>query len=309
MIERELEALRHRRELLTRQREVADGALSKALADRRRVLLESDLDKTGGEREPIRRLVERLRDEAESITDAIGSLDRQISETEDKLAQERDKGIRDRERQHRQEALDAARVVLGDFRAVSARMVEALAPLAGIGVMSAAAHTNLAYLAGELDKGIQASFAEVESYISMIVSGDAPIKIDPPMVAPVPPPAAIKRKAVFLRRAGRWQEGPEVITAGKHVTCSPPLAIALAAIEHGHAVDPESRVAQELRRLQDPDYAFQPAASCLDISRPMPAPAQPEIHASARPVHSGIAPPAGPYQGAMVGTAVATPVR
>jgi hypothetical protein len=62
VIERELDGLRHRRDLLHRQREAAEAALQKALADRRRILLEADLDKTGGEREPVRRLVERLRE-------------------------------------------------------------------------------------------------------------------------------------------------------------------------------------------------------------------------------------------------------
>jgi hypothetical protein len=208
-IERELEQLRHRRSLLDRQREVAEASLAKALADRRRILLEADLDKTNGDREPVRRLVERLRDENDSVVDAIGALDRQIGEAEMKLAAEREVRARDAERVKRQEALNAARNVLARYREISAELVDALALLAPCGPMCATARANVEYISREMPAGVESAFVEAASYIAMVASGDAPIRIEAAPVTPPTPPPAIERKQIFLRHPGRWVEAGE----------------------------------------------------------------------------------------------------
>jgi hypothetical protein len=306
-LEREIDGLRTRRKALLVLQDMAGAALQKALDDRKNRLVEADIDENNAA--TARALVIRLRDENESTAEALAAVNAKISDAEARLAAERELRKRDTERELRMNQVAACRDALDEFKSASIRLVEALAPLAGIGALSAAAHVNAQYLTGELAKGVQGAFDEAQFYVEGVVNGGAPIKVDAPVlpVAP-PPPAAVERKQIFLRHPGRWTEAGEVITAGKHTTPTPPLAIALAAIEHGHAVDPSSRVAQELRRLQDPDFAFQRSADCFDISQPMPEPRPAEVHVASPPVHSTLAPVPGPYAGvAMTGTAVATP--
>jgi hypothetical protein len=102
---------------------------------------------------------------------------------------------------------DVARVVLGDFQAASARMVDALKPLAGIGALSAAAHVNADYLTRELAKGVEGAFAEVQGYIAQVSAGIVDIRIEPPTPPPSPPPSpAIERRTVVVLSPSKWTE-------------------------------------------------------------------------------------------------------
>src|SRR5262249_30824371 len=96
----------------------------------------------------------------------------------------------------------------------------------------------------------------------------------------------------------------EIVTAGPHNVVSPPTRIAQLALQHGHAVPPDSETARALRALADPHPGWFSPQSCLDISQPIPAPKPPELHEPAR--HLG--PPAEPYAGVVV-AARAVPVR
>src|SRR5262249_44679596 len=152
----------------------AETALQKAIGDRRRILLEADLDRTNGQREPVRQLVERLRDEAESIDDALAALDRQIGEAELRFEAERDARERDQERQKRQEALNAARAVFDRYKEISAELVDALKLLTPCGPTCAATHANIEYLNRELPGGVESAFAEAQSYIVQVTEGTTP---------------------------------------------------------------------------------------------------------------------------------------
>jgi hypothetical protein len=308
--EKEIDGLKTRRKALLAQHQTATAALARAKEDRRTRLLESDLDAAGADREKVKGLVLRLADELDAVADALATVDGKLADAEGKLLAERERGKRDAERQRRQEQLDAARAARNEFKEVAARMVEALAPLTSVGVMSAAAHTNLAYLAGELDKGLTAAFDEVAQYISMVSAGTVEIKIEPPVPHAPPSAPAIERMPIFLRAPSRWREADgEVVTAGPHCTVSPPVDVARAALQFNHAVEVDSETARALRAQMDPDYGWWAADRCCDLTQPAPAPGQPEVHVSEPARHSEFAPPAGPYAGAaMVGPARSTPV-
>jgi hypothetical protein len=299
-LERELDQLRTRRKALLSQQQTAAAALQRAREDRRTRLLESDdLDAAGADREKVKGLVLRLADELDAVADALATVDAKLAEAEGKLAAERDRAKRDAEAGRCRTELDTVRTELSELRAKFATMADAMRAVDRVPAMLAA-RENLERLGAQLLVGIGLGLADGESYIQQMLAEHAPIRVEP--VAPVvpAPQPTVERKAVFLRHAGRWREADgEVITAGKHCTVSPPIAIALAAIEHGHAVDPESRVAQELRRLQDPDFAWQPPGSCRDISIAEPAEV---MHATEPLRHTGL-------PGGRTGTAVATPVR
>jgi hypothetical protein len=298
-VEREIDQLRARRKMLAAQQETATAALARAREDRRTRLLEQDLDSI--DRDKLKNIVPRLADELDAVNDALVTVDGKLADAETRLAQERDKGARKREADQRSEEVGRARMELSEYLSANARMVGALRPLASIVPAALAALENLERLGRELAVGVELALAESEAYVTQMQSGSVEIRAEAPPVTPPAPAPKVERKQVFLRHPGKWVEAGEIITAGRHVTCSPPIAIALAAIEHGHGVDPESRTAQELRGLQDPDFAFQPPASCLDISQPI-TPKPPEVHVTEPVVHSAL-------PGARTGTAVALPTR
>jgi hypothetical protein len=299
--ERQLGDLRARRELLARQLTMAEGNLQRETARRRRVMLEESLDANGNDRDKLRTVIERARDEVDVTRDAISTLDVQISEAEVRLAAERERTAREREAARLREEMDKARVQLSELRTKFGQVAHAMRALDRIPAMLAA-RENLERVGPQLLTGAELGLADGESYAQQMLAEHTPIRAEAPAPPPAPQPPKVERKAIFLRHPGKWMENDETITAGRHVTCSPPIAVALAAIEYGHAVDPESHVAQSLRELQGPDYAWQPPRSCADLSRPIPAPKPAEVHATEPLVHSGL-------PGARVGTAAAVPVR
>jgi hypothetical protein len=298
-IEKLLDQQRTRKKMLLAQKAAAESALQRALANRRQTMIEADMD--NGRTQEARALTVRLRDENDSIDDALSSLDAQISEIEARLVAERAARARELEAARLREEMAKVREKLTAMKTACAEATDAMRALDKIPAMLAA-RENLERVAPQLVVGTELGLADGESYIAQMLAEHTPILAELPAAPEPPPPAAIERKQIFLRHPGKWVENGEIVTAGKHVVCMPPLAVALAAIQHGHAVDPESRVAQELRRLQDPDYAFQPAASCFDISRPMPEPKPAEPRATEPIVHSGL-------PGARVGVATAVPTR
>jgi hypothetical protein len=86
---------------------------------------------------------------------------------------------------------------------------------------------------------------------------DAAPQPEPVIEKPAP---HVPRKSVFLVVNGRWMEGGEVHTCGRHREISLPVEISSAALRHGHACLP-----RRCRGLQDfaiPDRWSWPLA-CL----------------------------------------------
>ena len=308
--ERDLDALRHRKALLEKQREIAESALEKAVADRRRILLESDLDQNGGQREPVA-LIERLKDENEAVTDALAVIDQKIADAEARVAAEKDETARQREAEKRQAGLAAARNMLDRFREISTELVDALALLRSCGPACAAAHGNLEYFARELPGGIQAAFIEVEGYCAMVAGGNVPIRAE--VVAPqTPPPApAIERRVIVCLQASKWFEPDGTIrTAGKLSQAHVPITIAEQAVAIDNALPVDSDAYKRLREFEPVDHAPQLERDCYWLDQPRFELKPAEVHVTEPPVHSALAPPPVAYQGAaIVGTATAQRTR
>jgi hypothetical protein len=225
-VEKERDQLLTRKKALAAQKATAEAALQRAVADRQNTMIEADMD--SGRAQEARALTVRLRDEYETVVDVLAAVDQKLADAEARLAAERDKAERDAERERREKQLERVRAAAKDFSTVAEMLLDKLAPLRGVGVMCSAAHVNLTYLAGELAKGFDCAFSEVQSYINQLEGGDVAIRTEAAPVAPPAPQPKVERKQIFLRHPGRWQENGET-TAGRHVTCSPPIAIALAA--------------------------------------------------------------------------------
>ena len=125
------------------------------------------------------------------------------------------------------------------------------------------------------------------------------MRLQPAPIEPPPPPPAIERRSVFLRYAGRWPEGDEIMTSGPHTTPALPVEVAEQALSYNHAVPADSQVAFDLRAQMDPAYGFWPVDRCTDLTKPQPAPQPPTVVGP--PAHSAFIPP----RKAIIGTAVA----
>jgi predicted nucleic acid-binding Zn-ribbon protein len=124
----------------------------------------------------------------------------------------------------------------------------------------------LAGIEAQLDKGV----AHVKQCAALARAGEAvsvnsvpePVKVEPVYVG--------ERKSVFLLGPSKWFEEGKIITHGRHRTVALPTAIADAALQFGHAVEPGSEAARAAMTLDcsGPDYAFQPENICVDLTKP-----------------------------------------
>jgi hypothetical protein len=68
---------------------------------------------------------------------------------------------------------------------------------------------------------------------------------------------------------GRWMEGGEVHTCGRHREISLPVEISSAALRHGHALEIDNPQVARLREYFPPDYvANLPLDITVDLLRP-----------------------------------------
>jgi hypothetical protein len=300
-LERQLDERRVRRELLAKQLATAEGNLQRETAKRRTVMLEQSLDANGNDRDKLRVVIERARDEADVTRDALSTLDAQISEAEVRLAAERERTAREREAARLRDEMDKARVQLSELRTKFGQVADAMRALDRIPAMLAA-RENLERVGPQLITGAELGLADGESYAQQMLAEHTPIRAEAPAPPPAPQPPKVERKQIFLRHASRWVENGTTTTAGPHCTVSPPVDIARAALEFNHAVLPDSETARALRAQMDPDYGWWHPDRCCDLTQPQPAPKAPEVHVTTPVQHSGI-------PGARTGVAVAVPVR
>jgi hypothetical protein len=301
-IQGEIDELRARKKMLGKQLETAEASLSKAIDDRRRQLLESDLDKTNGQ--PIKNIVGRLRDERDAVTDALDSIAVKLAEAEQRLVAERDKAARDAERQRRQEQLDHVRLSIEAYQGALTRLIESLEPLRGAALSIASILDSLKYLSPQIQTGLKIGVADIGAYIEQMLVGRLPIAPEAaPAAVPKPLPPPMQRQVVFLRHAAKWVEDGEIKTSGPHTTPALPAEVARLALEYDHAVAMDSPTAAGLRAQKDPDYAFWDPSRCVDLMKPKPAPQSHEIGTMRPVVHSVAA------RAPQIGTAYAAPVR
>jgi hypothetical protein len=95
---------------------------------------------------------------------------------------------------------------------------------------------------------------------------DAAPQPEPVIEKPAP---HVPRKSVFLVVNGRWMEGGEVHTCGRHREISLPVEISSAALRHGHALEIDNPQVARLREYFPPDYvANLPLDITVDLLRP-----------------------------------------
>jgi hypothetical protein len=95
---------------------------------------------------------------------------------------------------------------------------------------------------------------------------DAAPQPEPVIEKPAP---HVPRKSVFLVVNGRWMEGGEVHTCGRHREISLPIEISSAALRHGHALEIDNPQVARLREYFPPDYvANLPHDITVDLLRP-----------------------------------------
>jgi hypothetical protein len=301
-LENELDSLRSRRKSIQERLATAQQRLGDELAARRARILQHDMD--SGNVENARDQVIHLRDATEAAQDALDTVTTRIVEAEQTLAAERDRLAREAEVAKRRAEIAEAREELAAYLAQGERLVSKLQTLAPICVAVGAAGGSVQHCSRELNIGIEAGLVEAEGYVARLLEGVETIKVEPPPAETPKPAPKIARQPVFLRVAGKWMENGETRTSGPHTAPDLPVEVAELAIAHGHALPMDPPVAAELRRQQDPDYAFWPANRCVDLIKPRPLPQAQKTTIVQAPTHSEFIP-----HGARVGVATATPLR
>jgi hypothetical protein len=296
--EREVSALRAKRDELATKLAQAEAAVEQARADRRTRLVEGDDPDDAPDH------VATARERRDSLIDAIAEVDQRLSAAVQKLGELRDKTEREQKAAKHRRQIAEAREALPEWIAQTERLIAKLQPLETLAFEAAAAAGNVKYFKDQLVVAIEVGLTHVESYIAQMLAG-APIKHEPMPIEPPPPkPPAIERQSVFLRHASFWYENGEVVTSGPHTTPALPVEVAQQALSHNHAVPVDSQAAADLRAQMDPAYGFWPADRCIDLTKPRPAPPPPgePATATALPVHSEFTPRRRPP---MIGTAIA----
>jgi hypothetical protein len=299
--EREVADLRKRRTMLAERLLAAERDLAQALDDRRRVLLEADLDAPATE--PI--MIGRLRDEKDALVDAIGRVDAKIAEAEQRIATDRERTAREKEAAERRRQIEAADAAAQDFAAAAERLVATLQPLAPVSLAAGAAASNTKYLTDQLSLGVAAGLAECRSYIARVASGTVAIVAEPIRIAPPPPAPDVERIAVMLFQASRWNEPDGVTDTGaRNGIVKLPVAVAERACVRNLAVRIDSERYHKLRASEVEPYGQQwakplPQDTVVDLDHPDAPATVPEKSAW---TDEWVGPPT-------VGFAIATPVR
>jgi hypothetical protein len=260
--ERDVAALRAKRDGLATKLAQAELAVEQARADRRARLVESDTDDEAPDH------VAAARERRDALADALGVIDQQATEAVARLDQERDR----LQRQTASKELDAAAAdltkVIDEVASAAGKMPDAMQRVLDQLPVPPVSRERVELCVKAAIAAMQELVSAGRAHAAQVVSGNAQI-CEPAAQQPANPPApAIERREVFLLGRSRWEENGETITSGPHVTTSPPVEIAKLAIQHGHAIEAGSPLAVTLQMRQPPNYASFAPADCTDISRP-----------------------------------------
>jgi hypothetical protein len=265
-LENEVGGLRSRRAVLADRLARADVDIERALADRRRQLVETDSDE--GDVEPTR--VGQLRDTRASFADAIGALDIKIAEAVARLDEARDRARREVAVRELGVAVDSLAKLADDFGAVAGKLPDALASVLDRLPVPPVSKTHVQGFVGAVIEALQLAVRS-RSHASQITAGVGSICEPSPQLA-TPPPPPVERLKIFPLQPSKWSEADgSVVTTGRHTTISPPVSIARAALANGTALDPFCDNAIVLRQRIPPDYSCYAEADCIDLAEPKPA--------------------------------------
>jgi hypothetical protein len=263
----ELESLQHRKSQLAALLSAAEQRLDEATRDRQTRLLESDL--TNGP--PIEVPVFRFTDERDAVVAALAAVDSKLLAAQASVDKERDRIQREASSKELAAVVEGLTRVHDDLAAVAAKVAPALsAVLARLPPPHVVAPERVkAFLDGVIE-AVQTVASEAQTHAARLISGDAQVACA--ITEPVKSEAAlriIERREIFILAPSKWVEpSGEVITAGPHVTASPPVEIAKLALQHGHALEPLSEHAIVLRQRAPPNYACFSPQDCVDLTQP-----------------------------------------
>jgi hypothetical protein len=270
-LERELAAARARREQLQGRRIDAQRELDRAIAERRRTLVEVDPD----DGRIAKDIVRNARDLVEEIDDAIAHLSARITEIEHKIAAEQEKSRREQAAGELARYADALADAIGAFEISIGPLVKAIPPVVG--------RTPLANL--DYGRGVERLLSEVATELHLVVTNakdhcvalltaetvtirrpEAPVEVLPSA------PQIDRLNVLVLADNIKWREGVTIKVAPRYGYASPPKPAAERAIKACLAVLADSETA---RRLREGDHHnavgnswHQPAQHlCIDIDR------------------------------------------
>jgi hypothetical protein len=281
-LENEIAGLRSRRDVLADRLARADADIERALADRRRQLVETDLDQ--GDVEPTH--IGQLREARASFADAVAAIDLKIAEAVARLDQERDRLQRKTAATELSGVTDELAKLADDLAAVTSKIPSKLGAVIDRLPHAVVSKSHTAAFADEVVAALRLVVSEARSHASQVTAGTGSI-YEPAQQPANPPVPKVERLEIFPLQPSKWTE-PDgtVLTVGAHVTCDPPVEVARAALANGNAIDPLCDNAITLRTRVPPCYAHYAAEDCIDITQPKSAKPPRGLTAAAPAVHS-----------------------
>ena len=194
--EREVAALRTRRDALATKLAQAELAIEQVTAARRTRLVEGDDPDDAPDH------VAAARERRDSLIDAIAEVDQRLSAAVQKLSELRDTAAREKEAAERQRQVAEAKQALLQFTVAAEALVQKLQPLAPVAIETGACGANVQLLSRQLAVDVEVGLREASSYVDRVIGGGEQIRTAPKPVEPPPPkPPEIARQLVFLRHA------------------------------------------------------------------------------------------------------------
>jgi hypothetical protein len=158
--EREVAALRAKRDGLAEKLGQAELAVEQARADRRARLVEGDDSDDAPEHAAA------ARERRDSLIDAITEIDQRLAAAVQKLSELRDKTEREQKAAKHRRQIAEALEALPDWIAQTERLIAKLQPLETLAFEAAAAAGNVKYFKDQLVVAVEVGLTHVESYIA-----------------------------------------------------------------------------------------------------------------------------------------------
>ncbi len=241
--EAELASLRARRDKLIEKAASAADELKRAVNQRRRTLLEIDLDNANDPRIAVG----HLRDKADAIGDAIIEVDGRIVEVGQRLADVRDAAGRQGASGELGVLIDALAAAADRFATASADMLQALGPATfGTPHSSPTFASTVEVLTRDVTTAVRQLMGHARRHAKNIVVANAEIHRPSVPHPPTPPPMEIEQREIFALVRLRWTEDGQTKCCDKFAFAHLPVAAAERAIARNLADVRESERTKKL---------------------------------------------------------------
>jgi hypothetical protein len=279
--ERNLAALKKRKDTLQNELSNARAEAESAIAKRRAWLLTGDVSDSKARKQVDDAVINAQAHEA-AVGDALDELNKKIAEAQQQIALERNKAERDKACAELSAIVNTLQAAIDAYTKAGAGLIDAIKPLASLPGVDPTFFDKMQGVVPEIAAAAAQLAGDVQAYSRRIASGLTPPpgapRVEPPKPAALPHIAKID---VLLLQDSRWQEHGATMTGAKYSTAAVPVAIAERAIKAGLAHPLDSPIAARLIEQHGVRRAAVIAIECSDLEHDEPPYTGPKIEGDA----------------------------